>query len=149
MRKGSNRQKNSQVGQLSLFTHTGEPAVYQTSGTGEVNLSGVGLSSRLEQQRTLTANILERIVDYGNLSKAYKQVRSNRGSSGIDGMEVDDLREWLGTNLRELQGSILEGSYRVNPVQKVEILKQGGGLRMLGMPMDTFMDFNTPPGFMN
>lgn len=134
MRKGSNRQKNSQVGQLSLFTHTGEPAVYQTSGTGKVNLIGVGLSSRLEQQRTLTANILERIVDYGNLSKAYKQVRSNRGSSGIDGMEVDDLREWLGTNLRELQGSILEGSYRVNPVRKVEIPKPGGGLRMLGIP---------------
>lgn len=134
MRKGSNRQKNNQVGQLSLFTPTGEPADYQTIGNGKVVMSGVGLSSRLEQQRSLTANILERIVDYGNLSKAYKQVSANRGSSGTDGMEVSDLREWLGENLKDLQVSILEGNYQVSPVRKVEIPKPRGGTRMLGIP---------------
>ena len=134
MRKDSNQQKNEKWEQLRLFTKTGEPAGDQTSGTGKISGSGVELFSRLEQQRTLTVNILERIVDYGNLDKAYRQVRSNKGSSGIDGMEVEELRHWIGKNLKELQESILSGQYEVNAVRKVEIPKPGGGVRMLGIP---------------
>lgn len=134
MRKDSSQQKNEKWEQLRLFTNTGEPAGDQTSGTGKVAGSGVELFSRLEQQRTLTVNILERIVEYGNLDRAYKQVRSNQGSSGIDGMEVEELRQWIGNNLKELQQSILKGDYKVSVVRKVEIPKFGGGVRMLGIP---------------
>jgi group II intron reverse transcriptase/maturase len=134
MRKDSNQQKNEKWEQLRLFTKTGEPAGDQTSGTGKISGSGVELFSRLEQQRTLTVNILERIVDYGNLDKAYRQVRSNKGSSGIDGMEVEELRHWIGKNLKELQESIVSGQYEVSAVRKVEIPKPGGGVRMLGIP---------------
>lgn len=119
---------------MSLFSPTGEPAVYLPSGTGRVVQTGVGLLSRLEQQRALTGNLLERIVSYGNLHKAYRQVRSNRGSSGIDGMDVYELRDWIGDHFRELQTSILDGSYQVSAVRKVEIPKPGGGTRMLGIP---------------
>jgi len=134
MRKDSNQQKNEKWEQLRLFTKTGEPAGDQTNGTGKISGSGVELFSRLEQQRSLTVNILERIVDYGNLDKAYRQVRSNKGSSGIDGMEVEELRHWIGKNLKELQESILSGQYEVSAVRKVEIPKPGGGVRMLGIP---------------
>ena len=134
MRKDSSQQKNEKWEQLKLFTKTGEPAGDQTSGTGKISGTGVELFSRLEQQRTLTVNILERIVDYGNLDKAYRQVRSNKGSSGIDDMEVEDLRHWIGKNLKELQESILSGQYEVSAVRKVEIPKPGGGVRMLGIP---------------
>jgi len=134
MRKDSIQQKNGEWEQLKMFTATGEPAGNLTSGTGKINGSGVELFSRLEQQRTLTLNLLERIVDYGNLDKAYRQVRINHGSSGIDGMEVEDLRHWIGKNLKELQESILSGQYEVNAVRKVEIPKPGGGKRMLGIP---------------
>ena len=71
MRKDSSQQKNEKWEQLRLFTKTGEPAGDQISGTGKVTGTGVELFSRLEQQRTLTVNILERIVDYGNLDRAY------------------------------------------------------------------------------
>lgn len=134
MRKGRSQQKSERREQLRLFSKTGEPANDSTSGTGKVIETGVDLLSRLEQQRALTVNILERIVEYGNLDKAYKQVRNNRGSSGIDGMDVDELRHWLGANLKDLQQSIIEGTYEVGPVRKVEIPKTGGGMRMLGIP---------------
>jgi RNA-directed DNA polymerase len=134
MRKDSNRQKTEGCEQLKLFTSKIEPAVSPTSGTGKVNGPGVELFSRLGQQRALTETILERIVDYGNLDKAYRQVRSNQGSSGVDGMEVEDLRHWLGKNIKELQTSVLQEQYRPSAVRKVEIPKPNGGVRMLGIP---------------
>ena len=77
--------------QLKLFSMPVEPTE-DSSGRTERNIqSGVELSSRLEKQRTLTVNLLEKIVDYGNLNNAYKQVVANRGSSGVDKMEVEEL----------------------------------------------------------
>ena len=134
MRKDKLRQKNTEGKQLKLFTRDGKSDGGYTSGTGKTCETGVELSSRLEQQRTLTENILERVVDYGNLNKAYGQVKSNHGSSGVDGMEVEELRIWLGSHLKELQESILKEQYSVGAVRKVEIPKQTGGTRMLGIP---------------
>jgi RNA-directed DNA polymerase len=134
MRKDKMQQKNQGNKQLKLFEPKGEPDVKPASGTGGDNTTGAELSSGLEQQRALTGNILERIVDYGNIDKAYQQVRSNRGSSGVDGMEVEELRHWLGKNINELQRTILEGQYRPDAVRKVEITKPDGGTRILGIP---------------
>ena len=134
MRKDNMQQKNTTVKQLILFTRTDEPVVGDAGGNSKENDTGVELSSRLEQQRALTEHILERIVDYGNLDRAYQQVRSNKGSSGVDGMEVDELRQWIGGHLKELQTSILQEQYEVGAVRKVEIPKPTGGMRMLGIP---------------
>jgi len=134
MRKDKMRQKNDGSKQLNLFTSIGEPDGNQVSGTGKGNTTGVELSSRLEQQRALTENILERIVEYGNIDKAYQQVRRNQGSSGVDDMNVEELRQWLGKNIKELQMAILEGQYEPGAVRKVEIPKPDGGTRMLGIP---------------
>lgn len=134
MRKDKKRQKNQGGEQLKLFTTIGEPYVSIGVGNTEINETGVELSSRLEQQRTLTETILEKIVDYANLDKAYRHVRANQGSSGIDGMDVEELRHWLGTNIKELQRSILQEQYQPGAVRKVEIPKPNGGTRMLGIP---------------
>jgi group II intron reverse transcriptase/maturase len=109
---------------------TGTP----TGGTGTECLNRVELLSLLERQRTLTENILERIVDYGNLMRAYKQVASNDGSGGIDGMETEELRQWLGKHINTLRESLLREKYEVSAVRKVEILKSEGGKRVLGIP---------------
>jgi group II intron reverse transcriptase/maturase len=109
---------------------TGTP----TGGTGTECLNRVELLSLLERQRTLTENILERIVDYGNLMRAYKQVASNDGSGGIDGMETEELRQWLGKHINTLRESLLREKYEVSAVRKVEILKPEGGKRVLGIP---------------
>jgi RNA-directed DNA polymerase len=134
MRKDKMQQKNQGNKQLKLFEPVVRPDVKPSSGTGRDNVTGVELSSRLEQQRSLTLDILERIVDYGNIDKAYQQVRSNQGSCGVDGMEAEELRHWLGKNIKELQRAILEEQYRPGAVRKVEIKKPDGGTRMLGIP---------------
>jgi RNA-directed DNA polymerase len=78
--------------------------------------------------------MLEEILDYRNIQKALKQVISNKGAGGVDGMETEELREWLEANWMVLKQSILDGSYRPQPVRKVEIPKPQGGTRMLGIP---------------
>jgi hypothetical protein len=81
MRKGKEQQKNGTSRQLKLFTmQAGELAGAPTGGTGTERLNRVELLSLLERQRTLTENLLERVVDYGNLMRAYNQVASNGGS---------------------------------------------------------------------
>ena len=78
--------------------------------------------------------MLEEIVDIRNVQKAFRQVIANKGAGGIDGMQTDELRDYLNTNWQTLRTTILEGNYAPLPVKKVEIPKAGGGLRMLGIP---------------
>src|ERR1035437_5942456 len=79
-------------------------------------------------------SMLEEIVDIRNIQKALKQVTANKGAGGIDGMQTDELRDYLNTNWQELRTTILEGRYVPQAVRKVEIPKpNGGGTRMLGI----------------
>jgi RNA-directed DNA polymerase len=135
MRKDKRQQKNPEGKQLKIFNmQTMEPVVSLTDGISKGDGSGDELSSRLERQRTLTENLLEKIVDYGNLNKAFKQVKENDGSSGIDKMEVDELRQWLGEHQEEMRATLLKEKYQVSAVRKVEIQKPTGGTRILGIP---------------
>ncbi len=134
MRKVSRQQKNQECKQQRLFSSTHEPTTTSNGRTDGCGGTGVELPSILEQQRTLTETILERVVAYDNLNSAYRKVAANHGSSGVDGMGVDTLRLWLGENISELQSSILQEQYRPAAVRKVEISKPNGGTRMLGIP---------------
>jgi group II intron reverse transcriptase/maturase len=81
--------------------------------------------------------MLEEILDYRNITKALEQVIANKGAGGVDGMSTGELRVWLESNWISWKQSILEGSYRPQPVRKVEIPKPQGGKRMLGIPTVT------------
>ena len=78
--------------------------------------------------------LLERILSRGNLNQAYKQVKRNKGAHGIDGMEVEHLLQYLKDNGDELIKSVLDGKYHPNPVRRVEIPKDNGKMRTLGIP---------------
>lgn len=78
--------------------------------------------------------LLEQILSPSNLNKAYKRVKSNDGSGGIDKMEVESLEGYLVAHKEELIESIMEGTYRPNPVRRVEIPKNNKEMRMLGIP---------------
>jgi len=78
--------------------------------------------------------MLEEILDIRNVTKALKQVTANKGAGGIDGMQTDELRDYLNANWQTLRASVLEGNYKPQPVRKVEIPKPQGGTRMLGIP---------------
>lgn len=82
-----------------------------------------------------TDNLLDLILRKENLNKAYKQVKSNKGSGGIDGMQVDELLPYLRENQMNLIQEIRDGKYKPNPVRRVEIPKETKGeFRKLGVP---------------
>lgn len=78
--------------------------------------------------------LLEQILSKDNLNRAYKQVKKNKGAGGIDGMQVDELLLFLKENQNELVQSLLDGKYRPKPVRRVEIPKENGKTRKLGIP---------------
>ncbi len=135
MRKSEMKQKDDPVRQMELFGRFGEELTGGTAGgIGDGPLVRAEFLSVLERQRTLTENLMERIVDYVNLKRAYERVKENGGSSGTDGMEVEELGVWLGKNIGSLQTALLTEQYKVEPVRMVEIPKPGGGNRVLGIP---------------
>ena len=82
-----------------------------------------------------TNNLLDLILRKENLNKAYKQVKSNKGSGGIDGMQVDELLPYLRKNQGTLIQKIRDGKYKPTPVRRVEIPKETKGeFRKLGVP---------------
>jgi len=78
--------------------------------------------------------MLEQILSPGNLNAAYKRVLRNKGAGGVDEMEVESLKDYLIEKKEALIKSILDGKYRPNPVRRVEIPKENGKQRQLGIP---------------
>ncbi len=79
--------------------------------------------------------LLEKILQNANLNAAYKKVKSNKGSGGVDGMDVDELLTYLKKHGRELNQQILDGKYKPDPFRRVEIPKEEKGrFRKLGIP---------------
>jgi len=69
-----------------------------------------------------------------NMARAWKRVKANKGSAGVDGRTVQDTGEYLKQAWPEIRARLLDGSYRPEPVRRVGIPKPGGGTRELGIP---------------
>lgn len=78
--------------------------------------------------------LFERMVERGNMVKAYDRVRQNKGAAGIDRMTVGELPDYLRSNWHLIKERLLNGTYRPKPVLRVEIPKANGGMRLLGIP---------------
>ncbi len=87
-----------------------------------------------KDERALTDDLMEEIAELSNLTTALRQVVSNGGSAGIDGITVNRLKEWFSHNWQELQSSLLNGVYTPSGVRGVRIPKPKGGYRQLGIP---------------
>lgn len=79
-------------------------------------------------------NLLELILSPGNLNAAYRQVVRNGGAGGVDNMETSKLLPYLKLHKDELMEKLRNGKYRPNPVRRVEIPKDNGKTRPLGIP---------------
>lgn len=90
--------------------------------------------NNLTENNRLGYGLLEFILSPSNLNAAYQQVKRNKGAGGVDKMEVESLKDYLVSNKDELTTSILRGKYRPNPVRRVEIPKDNGQKRQLGIP---------------
>src|SRR6201998_1856584 len=118
----------------------------QTVATGEARSAGMeGTEARtadiqVESQAALGPS-MEVIVERENLSKALAQVKRNKGAAGVDGMSLDALAPYLKEHWPVIRVQLLEGSYKPQPVRRVEIPKASGGTRSLGIPtvLDRFI----------
>lgn len=90
--------------------------------------------SLLSRNRALTATLLEEVMSPKNLNKAYKNVVRNKGASGVDMMEVSELRAWLSEHGQGLIGDVLSERYIPSEILGKEIPKPNGELRLLGIP---------------
>lgn len=79
-------------------------------------------------------HMMELIVSPYNMNRAYRKVMSNGGSGGVDSMEAKDLLPYLKLHKDELIESLLTGKYKPMPVRRVEIPKDNGKTRKLGIP---------------
>ena len=89
-----------------------------------------------------TERMMEEVVERNNLMAALKKVRSNKGAPGVDGMTVHKLGSHLKERWPAIRESLLAGTYKPQPVKRVEIPKpDGSGVRKLGIPtvLDRFI----------
>ena len=81
-----------------------------------------------------TEQLMEEVCDRANLVRAWKRVRQNQGSPGVDRMTIGDARDYLREHWPSIRSQLVEGTYQPQPVKRVEIPKPEGGVRKLGVP---------------
>jgi len=90
---------------------------------------------------TRTDSLMEEVCQRDNLWKALKRVQANKGAPGVDGMTVHKLPKYLKRHWPKIREQLVTGTYRPQPVKRVEIPKPDGGVRKLGIPtaLDRFI----------
>lgn len=117
--------KSDNCPQKSRTESEGYAGVQTFIGIAENNLTEVSLKRD---------DLFEQMLSPDNLNKSYKQVISNKGSGGVDKMEVEELLPWLLKNKETLINNLRNGTYRPNPARRVEMPKGNGKTRSLGIP---------------
>ena len=107
---------------------------------GEETESSVATSG--PESPAKTDRLMEEVCERENLKEALRQVKANKGSAGVDGMTVVALSDYLKRHWPAIREQLLNGTYKPQPVRRVEIPKpDGGGVRKLGIPcvLDRFI----------
>ena len=99
------------------------------------NPTGGAGGRRADTQPALDAQLMERVVDAENVRNAWKRVKANHGAPGIDGLTVEGTEAWLHEHWTTVRDSLLEGTYRPQPLRRKAIPKRRGGQRLLGIPV--------------
>src|ERR1700688_4488080 len=111
----------------------------QAAATGEARSGGMeGTEARTAttqvESQAAGRPLMEVIVERDNLRKALAHVKRNKGAAGIDGMSLDALAPHLKEHWPAIRAQLLEGTYKPQPVRRVEIPKESAGTRLLGIP---------------
>lgn len=124
----SKRQKKERQ-QLFAFAREGRSESPKASDEGNALLAVNSTA-----QSPTSDRLMESICDPANLAAAMAKVIANRGAPGVDGMRVQDLEKYFENHRDRIVGELLAGTYRPQPVKRVEIPKPDGGMRKLGVP---------------
>jgi RNA-directed DNA polymerase len=90
------------------------------------------VAKRAAESPAPTDKLMEEVVEGENLKRAWKRVKANQGSPGVDGMTVFALKDYLNEHWPAIREQLLTGKYQPAPVLRVEIEKPEGGMRKLG-----------------
>src|SRR5437660_9671360 len=121
------REKNQLV---LAFTEEGRSEAPKASQEGTESLT-----AKCETERPAShEQLMEEVCERENCWQAYKRVKANKGSPGIDGMKVGELSGYLKQHWPSIREQLLRGTYQPQPVRRVEIPKPDGGMRKLGIP---------------
>src|SRR3954452_10691647 len=115
------------------------PLAFMTEGRGETPDTGQeGTESptakRGPEDPATGESLMEEVCERENLEQAWQQVRSNQGSPGVDGRTIDETRDYLREHWPSIREQLLKGTYKPQPVRRVEIAKPDDGVRKLGIP---------------
>src|SRR6476619_2432490 len=96
---------------------------------------------RGNESPAIAEQLMEEVCERENCKQALKRVKANKGSAGVDGMTVQQLPEHLKQHWPAIREQLLSGTYKPQPVKRVEIPKPDGGVRKLGIPtvLDRFI----------
>ena len=107
--------------------------------------SGEGTESRMAKRNDESSagseQLMEEVCGRKNCQQALARVKSNKGSAGSDGLTVEQLPAYLKQHWPTIREQLLSGTYKPQPVRRVEIPKPDGGMRKLGIPtvLDRFI----------
>ena len=93
---------------------------------------GAGTRHVMKRQ-SLNPVTLAEVLEEENLKKAWKQVKANKGAPGIDNISIEEFPEYAFRHWEGIKAALLEGTYQPSPVRRVEIPKDSGGTRPLGI----------------
>lgn len=127
---GNDNEKHRQLHMEDYLQRVSAEQKEDAEGCGSPRITENNITNTNKQ----TEGLLEQILTSGNLNRAYKQVKRNKGAGGIDGMQVDELLPFLKENQKALVQSLRDGKYHPKPVRRVEIPKENGKTRKLGIP---------------
>lgn len=91
-------------------------------------------AKRMFESSANSEQLMEVVCERENCLQAMKRVKANKGSPGIDGMTVEELPGHLKAHWPAIRERLLAGTYKPQPVRRVEIPKPDGGMRKLGIP---------------
>ena len=91
-------------------------------------------AKRGTENPAITESLMEEVCERENCKRALKRVKANKGSPGMDGMTVRELPGFLQQHWPAIREQLLSGTYKPQPVKRVEIPKPDGGVRKLGIP---------------
>ncbi len=128
------RQKNQLV---LAFLDESRSEAPRVSGEGTESLAG----KRGTESPAMDEQLMEEVCERENCKQALARVKANKGTAGMDGMTVQQLPEYLKQHWPAIREQLLSGTYKPQPVKRVEIPKPDGGVRKLGIPtvLDRFI----------
>ena len=124
----SDKRQNNQL--LLAFTDESRSEAPRVSAEGTESLA----VKRGTESPAIGERLMEEVCERENCKQALARIKANKGSAGVDGMTVHELPEFLKQHWPAIREQLWSGTYKPQPVKRVEIPKPDGGVRKLGIP---------------